>query len=142
MQNLHFQSQTLIVFAKAIQFCRISFLTPLRFGRAKRLKRKPPRFKLRACYSKLIGYAALSCASSIKPINGACLKIVGICSSMLSFSVPFMDRGKVPQRPGTATKFIGHWFWLFARHHAKTRLCITLPFALSFIANIAQKDWN
>ena len=73
-------------------------------GRAKRLKRKPPRFKLRACYSKLIGYAALSCARFIKPINGACLKIAGICSSMLSFSVPFMDRGKVPHSAGAAQR--------------------------------------
>ena len=108
MQNLHFLCQTLIVFAKAVQFCRISFLTPLRFSRAKRLNLKPPRLKLRACYSKLIGYAALSCARFIKLINGACLKIVGICSSMLSFSAPFMDRGKVPQCPGTATKFMQH----------------------------------
>ena len=93
MQNLYFQSQTLIVFAKAVQFCRISFLPPLRFGRAKRLNLKPPRLKLRACYSKLLGYAALRCARLIKPINGACLEIVGRCSSMLSHLVPLSWTG-------------------------------------------------
>ena len=84
MQNLHFLCQTLILFAKAVQFCCISFLTPLRFSRAKRLNLKTPRLQLCACYSKLFGYTALRCARLIKPINSACLKLVGICSSMLS----------------------------------------------------------
>lgn len=93
MQNLHFLCQTLIVFAKAVQFCRISFLTPLRFSRAKRLNLKPPSFQLSACYSKLLGYAALRCARLIKPINGACFKLVGIRSSMLSHWVPLSWTG-------------------------------------------------
>ena len=93
MQNLHFLCQTLIVFAKAVQFCRISFLTPLRFSRAKRLNLKPLSFQLSACYSKLLGYAALRCARLIKPINGACFKLVGIGSSMLSHWVPLSWTG-------------------------------------------------
>ena len=93
MQNLHFLCQTLILFAKAVQFCRISFLTPLRFSRAKRLNLKPPSFQLSACYSKLLGYAALRCARLIKPINGASFKLVGICSSMLSHLVPLSWTG-------------------------------------------------
>ena len=78
--------------------------------RAKRLNLKPPRLKLRACYSKLLGYAALSCARLIKPINGACLEIVGICSSMLSHLVPLSWAGvKYPnvreqRRSSTRTK--------------------------------------
>jgi len=91
--NLHFLCQTLILFAKAVQFCRISFLTPLRFSTAKRLNLKPPSFQLSACYSKLLGYAALRCARLIKPINGACFKLVGICSSMLSHLVPLSWTG-------------------------------------------------
>lgn len=93
MQNLHFLCQTLILFAKAVQFCRISFLTPLRFSRAKRLNLKPLSFQLSACYSKLLGYAALRCARLIKPINGACFKLVSICSSMLSHLVPLSWTG-------------------------------------------------
>ena len=93
MQNLHFLCQTLILFAKAVQFCRISFLTPLGFSRAKRLNLKPPSFQLSTCYSKLLGYAALRCARLIKPINGACFKLVGICSSMLSHLEPLSWTG-------------------------------------------------
>jgi hypothetical protein len=63
-QNLHFPSQTLILFVKAVQFHRISFLTPLRFGKTKRLNLKPPRLQLPACYSKLLRDTALGCPSS------------------------------------------------------------------------------
>ena len=34
---------------------------------------------------------------------------------------------------------LSHWSWPSAPHHAETRLCISLPFFLSFIANIARK---
>ena len=51
------------------------------------------RRSLCACYSKLFGYAALRCARLIKPINGACFKLVGICSSMLSHLVPLSWTG-------------------------------------------------
>jgi hypothetical protein len=32
-----------------------------------------------------------------------------------------------------------HWSWPSAPHHGETRLCIFLPFHISFIANIARK---
>jgi hypothetical protein len=34
---------------------------------------------------------------------------------------------------------LNHWSWPCAPHHAETRLCISLPFSISFIANIARK---
>ena len=35
---------------------------------------------------------------------------------------------------------VGITWWLrCAQHHAETRLCISLPFLVSFIANIARK---
>ena len=116
MQNLHFLCQTLILFAKAVQFCRIRFLTPLRFSRAKRLNLKPPSFQLSACYSKLLGYAALRCARLIKPIHGACFKLVGICSSRLSHLVPLSWIGvKYPtvreQAQSSDTRQIGSVAW-------------------------------
>ena len=32
-----------------------------------------------------------------------------------------------------------HWSWPSAPHHGETRLCTSLPFHISFIANIARK---
>ncbi|MFV1877700.1 DUF2924 domain-containing protein [Nioella sp.] len=34
---------------------------------------------------------------------------------------------------------LSRWSSPFAQHHAETRLCIALPFHISFIANIARK---
>ncbi len=34
---------------------------------------------------------------------------------------------------------LNHWSWRSALHHDETHLCISLPFVLSFIANIARK---
>jgi hypothetical protein len=34
---------------------------------------------------------------------------------------------------------LGHWWLLCALHHVETRRCISLPFSISFIANIARK---
>jgi hypothetical protein len=34
---------------------------------------------------------------------------------------------------------LSHWWLRCALHHAETRLCISLPFFISFIANIARK---
>ena len=34
---------------------------------------------------------------------------------------------------------LGHWSSPWALHHAGTRRCISLPFSISFIANIARK---
>ena len=34
---------------------------------------------------------------------------------------------------------LSHWSSPCAPHHAETRLCISLPFSISFIANIARK---
>jgi hypothetical protein len=34
---------------------------------------------------------------------------------------------------------LNHWSWRSSPHHAETRLCISLPFSISFIANIARK---
>jgi hypothetical protein len=107
MQNLHFLGQTLILFAKAVQFHRISFLTPLRFSRTKRLNLKPPRLQLCAWYSKLLGDTALGCphlhkADQLHPLQNRPYMFFDI----FPFGAPFMDRGKVPQCPGTGTKFI------------------------------------
>jgi hypothetical protein len=41
-----------------------------------------------------------------------------------------------PMKVGTA---LIHWSRPSARHNAETRLCISLPFSISFIANIAGK---
>jgi hypothetical protein len=34
---------------------------------------------------------------------------------------------------------LSRWSWRCAPHHVETRLCISLPFLVSFIANIARK---
>jgi hypothetical protein len=34
---------------------------------------------------------------------------------------------------------LSRWSSPFAQHHAENRLCIALPFQISFIANIARK---
>ena len=105
MQNLHFLCQTLILFAKAVQFCRISFLTPLRFSRAKRLNLKPPSFQLSARDAQLLSYAALCRSRLIKarlPPLYSCL-----CTSVavVPLGAGFMDWGTLPQFPGTGMKF-------------------------------------
>jgi hypothetical protein len=44
-----------------------------------------------------------------------------------------------PPNPMKAGAALIHWSWPSAPHHGETRLCISLPFSISFIANIARK---
>ena len=46
------------------------------------------------------------------------------------------DQRPNPMKPAVA---LSHWWLRCALHHAETRLCISLPFSISFIANIARK---
>ena len=44
-----------------------------------------------------------------------------------------------PLNPMKVEAALGHWSSPCAPHRAETRLCISLPFSISFIANIARK---
>jgi hypothetical protein len=93
VQNLHFLSKSLVLFAKANQFSRIRLLAPLGFNRAKRLNLQTPRLQLRARNPQLLGNAALRRTRLIKSFNRCRFIIVCVFPSMLSHSVPLSWTG-------------------------------------------------
>ena len=53
---------------------------------------------------------------------------------------PTCSTSKAPRpNPLKAKAALSNWSWPSAPHQAETRLCISLPFVLAFIENIAQK---
>ena len=105
MQDFHFLRQALVFFAKPLKFRSIGLLPPLGLCGPKGFDLKPPSLQLSARDPKFLGNTALRRARLIKPVNRCSLEIIRVCSALLSFDAPLVDRGKVPHCPGIGTNF-------------------------------------